>query len=645
MPIVPKKIATQATLLCIIAMTLLILSGYSSLTVSERLVADIEKTRIFGAALRHHTVGDMVHDGLRGVAYSALAAGRTRATRGEIGRQFESYAAEYARTQAAIAELDLPQETDARLEAGRAPFKAFVAATGAMVEQAFSGEAEALASLPRYEAQFAALAILLDDAGDALEQQALATELASKDYVASSNLLSMIIRGLALAGVGLLAAFVIFFMVRRLRKVHAAMLELANGNMEVDVGARIRADEIGDMTRAIITFRDNGLKKQELEQQSLSQKAAIGVAQTQAELERQRMAAMQAETAGRQAVLIQILGDALGRLARGDFTVDLQVSADDVFHQIKHDLNGMAAKIRAIARRISGVTQEVHGAAAEIAAGVDDLAARTEHQASTLEETSASMEQLAATVSQNAGNAREANQAAAEARDAAAGGGEIAVRAVAAMSRIDASTHQISDIIGLIQDIAFQTNLLALNAAVEAARAGEAGRGFAVVANEVRALAQRAEQASKDIKRLIANSGNEVREGVSLVTQAGASLTGIVSTVSKVASLMSEISAATQEQSLGIGQVSKAVSGMDQMTQQNAALVEETNAALHSARHQIDALREAVGFFRTGEAGAPDEVLDHANPVRRNLRSLARRISDHQPSRAGSIRPAAVRES
>jgi methyl-accepting chemotaxis protein len=271
---------------------------------------------------------------------------------------------------------------------------------------------------------------------------------------------------------------------------------------------------------------------------------------------------------------------------------------------------------------------------------VNDLSVRTEHQASSLEETSASMEELATTVRQNADNAQAANQLAAAARDAAQNGGAIAERAIAAMGRIEGGSRQIGEIVGLIQDIAFQTNLLALNAAVEAARAGEAGKGFAVVANEVRALAQRAGQASKDIKGLIINSDSQVKEGVTLVQQAGTSLTDIVASVKKVASLVSEIAAATQEQSSGIEQVSKAVTGMDQMTQQNAALVEETNAALHSAQNQVEELRRTVAFFKTGEAedAAPQAenraspraeptLPARANPVRERFAALSRKMA------------------
>lgn len=322
-------------------------------------------------------------------------------------------------------------------------------------------------------------------------------------------------------------------------------------------------------------------------------------------------------------------------LAEGDVSQRMQGDYKGIFAQLMRDVNQMGDRLRQVAGRISLVTRSVHGATKRISAGVMDLSSRTEQQASSLEETAASMEELAATVRQNADNAQEANRLAAAARDLAAGGGEIAGRAVMAMDKIEQSSLQISEIVGLIQEIAFQTNLLALNAAVEAARAGDAGKGFAVVANEVRALAQRAGQASKDIKLLIVNSDIEVKEGVTLVKQAGTSLGNIVTSVKKVANLVSEISAATLEQTTGIDQVSKAVSEMDQMTQQNAALAEETNAALHSAQNQVQELRQIIGFFKgaenaDGENGYEDAATSNepvgTEAVHEKLRALARKL-------------------
>jgi methyl-accepting chemotaxis protein len=335
-------------------------------------------------------------------------------------------------------------------------------------------------------------------------------------------------------------------------------------------------------------------------------------------------------------------------LASGDVSQRMQGDYKGIFAQLMGDVNQMGDRLRQIAGRISQATGQVQGATKEIGAGVMDLSSRTEQQASSLEETAASMEELAATVRQNADNAQEANRLAAAARALAAGGGEIAGRAVVAMDRIEQSSRQVSEIVGLIQEIAFQTNILALNAAVEAARAGEAGRGFAVVANEVRALAQRSAQASKDIKQLISNTDGNVNEGVELVKQAGGSLTEIVGSVRKVAEIVSEIAAASQEQSSGIDQVSRAITNMDEMTQQNAALVEETNAALHSAQIQVEELRQAVSFFSgtgfsgTRQAEARQTQHDQAQHVQAKAVVPQSQVANHADQRSAQAAPSSL---
>jgi methyl-accepting chemotaxis protein len=291
----------------------------------------------------------------------------------------------------------------------------------------------------------------------------------------------------------------------------------------------------------------------------------------------------------------------MAALAEGDLTARMEGNHKGEFRKLQDYSNQMGDQMDAIVGRIAGVSSTVKQATDEISTGIADLSTRTEHQASSLEEITASMEELSATVRQNADNAQDADKVASGARDSAVESGQVVDRAVTAMNSIEGSFHEISDIVGLIQEIAFQTNLLALNASVEAARAGEAGRGFAVVANEVRALAQRTATASKDIRELIGNSDNLVQEGVTLVNDAGGALEEIVASVRKVAEYVADIAAASQEQTGGIDQVSNSITNMDEMTQQNAALVEETTAAIQSAQTQSNDLQQAVGFFRTAD--------------------------------------------
>ncbi|RQU91736.1 hypothetical protein DF133_11060 [Burkholderia cenocepacia] len=292
------------------------------------------------------------------------------------------------------------------------------------------------------------------------------------------------------------------------------------------------------------------------------------------------------------------------RIAQGDLTQPVPVRAGDRTSMMAA-MHDMQARLQATIGGIRQSAEAIASASRQISAGNDDLSQRTEEQAASLEETAASMEQLTATVKQNADNARQASGLANNASDIARTGSDVVNRVIGTMGEIDDSSRKIADIIGVIEGIAFQTNILALNAAVEAARAGEQGRGFAVVAGEVRSLAQRSATAAKEIRALIVDSVERVRNGSTLVGQAGTTMGEILQAVARVTDIMGEIAAASEEQASGITQVGRAVTQMDQVTQQNAALVEEAAAAAASLQEQAARLRDAVGSFRVGNTGGP----------------------------------------
>jgi methyl-accepting chemotaxis protein len=290
------------------------------------------------------------------------------------------------------------------------------------------------------------------------------------------------------------------------------------------------------------------------------------------------------------------------QIAAGDLTVRMTVDGKDEIAGLTRAMNGISDSLSAVVGQVRGGADQIAMASGEIASGNQDLSARTEQQAGNLEETASSMEELTATVRQNAENARQANQLAQSASSVAARGGAVVSQVVDTMGSIDASARKIVDIIGVIDGIAFQTNILALNAAVEAARAGEQGRGFAVVAGEVRTLAQRSAAAAHEIKALIGNSVTQVEAGSRLVEQAGATMQEVVESVRRVTDIMAEIRTASEEQSAGIEQVNTAITQMDQVTQQNAALVEQAAAAAAAMQDEAASLARVVRQFRLDEA-------------------------------------------
>jgi len=316
--------------------------------------------------------------------------------------------------------------------------------------------------------------------------------------------------------------------------------------------------------------------------------------------------------------IVASLASAIGvarTIAGGDLSLQVKATSNDEVGQLMTAMAEMSESLVRIVSEVRSGTETISTASSEIAAGNLDLSARTEQQAGSLEETASAMEELTATVRQNSDNARQAKQMAVSASEKAVRGGEVMGDVIRTMEAIDSSSNKIADIISVIDGIAFQTNILALNAAVEAARAGEQGRGFAVVATEVRNLAHRSAAAAKEIKTLISDSVEQVEQGGKLVQQAGAAMTEVVDTVRSVTDIVSEISAASAEQSTGIDEINRAITQMDEVTQQNAALVEEAAAASQSLQEQAGNLASVVGAFKLAHGQA--NAAQQSTPVRR----------------------------
>ncbi len=374
----------------------------------------------------------------------------------------------------------------------------------------------------------------------------------------------------------------------------AAMRRLAGGDNTVAVPAIGRKDEIGGMAAAVLTFKEAALAKMRLEGEAAEQREHSERARAANDADRQASAQEQAQVVDR-------VGQGLEALAAGDLTFRLNETFPLAYRKLQGDFNAAMDQLTQTMTVINGAVGGIQAGSGEISHAADDLSRRTEQQAASLEETAAALDEITATVRRTAEGAGSARRSVDNARKDAEKGGEVVERAVAAMTQIEESSSKIGSIVGVIDEIAFQTNLLALNAGVEAARAGESGKGFAVVAQEVRALAQRSAEAAKEIKALISASTQQVDEGVNLVGETGEALGRIITGVQDINRIVAEIAASATEQATGLHQVNTAVNQMDQATQQNAAMVEQSTAASHALSNEARELGRLVQRFRLAE--------------------------------------------
>ena len=439
---------------------------------------------------------------------------------------------------------------------------------------------------------------------------------------------------LAVVGGLFIAAIVLSFAVSRrgisgpIEALRARMEALAGGETEADVPGQSRLDEVGQMAKTVAVFRQSAVERAELERSAEANRSL-------SERERAEREAQKAREAADIQFAIDGLAEGLKNISEGNVTFRIAQPFTGTLDSVRHYFNTSAEQLQGTMAQVAQNARGIDAGAAEIQHAADDLAKRTEQQAASLEETAAALEEVTTTVKDSAKRARDAGLLVERTREGAERSGRIVETAVSAMEQIEASSSEISNIIGVIDDIAFQTNLLALNAGVEAARAGEAGKGFAVVAQEVRELAQRSAKAAKEIKTLITTSNSQVAEGVQLVGETGKALKDIVGEVQEINRHVAAIVEASQEQSSALQQINTAVNQMDQDTQKNAAMVEESTAASHSLAQEAQSLNQLLAQFKLDDSrpaqtsssarasAAPASARPAASPARALVRKVA----------------------
>ena len=453
---------------------------------------------------------------------------------------------------------------------------------GSMMSADFSAAVSFVAPFEKsYEQMVDTLNQVVKATTDATNAQAQASE----ERAHTTQYVVTVVALITLLMVAALAWFSVIALRKDVNKIAGATETLAGGNTNIDLDALERRDELGAIVTSLNVFRDNQLKLDE------------------ARKEQQQVVAS--------------LASALDHLAAGDLTFRLQTDFPGEYRKLKDDYNAAMHELEETLRVIWQVTFNVKGGSTEISDAADDLSRRTEHQAAALEQTAATLSEITETVKQTADGAVHASDAVATAKEDAIKSGQVVGNAVTAMHELETSSAQIGQIVGVIDEIAFQTNLLALNAGVEAARAGDAGRGFAVVATEVRALSRRSAEAAKEIKALIQASTAKISQSVGLVGQAGKALDRIVSQVTNINEVVNQIATSAKEESLSVMQVNTAVGDMDNVTQSNAAMVEETTAASHSLAQEAEELVSLLGRFKVNgvENMKPQERANKFKPA------------------------------
>ncbi len=548
--------------------------------------------------LRHHSHADMMRHALRADVVSAM-----QSTTIGIGFSSKAIAADFAAHSAAIVadiakarELAADPATIEALESVAKPLVAYKDAALAILKETDASTYGAQEMFPDFKKQYDALEVAMDEATAKIEAAASAE---AESAAAGGSVAKLLMGGLLLAGLLISAAIVLVArrqVVRPLLDVTNVLERLSKGDLTAQPAKSTSQDEIGRMNGALQAFRQAVIDRQS-ELEAADQREAL-------EAERARSEQIQEEQRQVQNLVVTSIATGLSRLSEGDLTFRITERFPPNYESLREDFNGSVATLSDAIESILHASATIRSGSGEISKAADDLSLRTQQQASSLEETAAALNEITSTVRNTSDGADKAHVAAVAANSEVKQGGSVVAEAIAAMGAIEKSSSEIGQIIGVIDEIAFQTNLLALNAGVEAARAGESGRGFAVVASEVRALAQRSAEAAKQIKSLINSSTAQVVVGVDLVGRTGTVLERLAGHVERINTVVSEIAGSARNQANGLVEVNTAVDQMDRVTQQNAAMVEETTAASHSLAHEAAELTQRVNRFRVGAANA-----------------------------------------
>jgi methyl-accepting chemotaxis protein len=635
MAMLGRGIPTRMVVLALGVVIVLIGGVYSAMTfmVSQSFQHASHASETMMASLRAHMTADMLHDGLRGVVFRAMYAGITYDAAGvaEARDEIIEYGGQMREAIGMQATLDLPQSIKDALAPVSEPLDAYLKSAEHVVNSVAQGNlGGAKAELPSFNDAFKALEGRLSAISDAIEAANAGVVAQAAGTARISDIASLVGLGMIilLAVVTLVFSNILFL--KPLAGMTAGFRRLSAGDLEVEAARGGIVTEMAMLSDVLTDFRAALVSRAQMTAQNEASAAEERVRTEKgnelgALLTRYTGAAMRGDFTGRLPTfdepsldgIAQVFnglfenierglgetGNVLNALANTDLTQRVEGDYEGAFLRLKEDTNAVGDKLAEVISQLRSTSRGLKTATGEILSGANDLSERTTKQAATIEETSAAMEQLAATVTENAKRAESASSNAAAVSRTAEQGGEVMRHATAAMERITASSAKISNIIGLIDDIAFQTNLLALNASVEAARAGEAGKGFAVVAVEVRRLAQSAAEASSEVKALIEQSGTEVAGGSRLVAEAAGKLEAMLEGARTNYELLQGIASESRAQAASIEEVNVAVRTLDEMTQHNAALVEETNAAIEQTEAQAGELDRIVDVFTIADGG------------------------------------------